>query len=438
VGSDDTKDSDPVNGTVSNIVLALNQANTSVDAGFVQAVLALGNRVWYDTNNDGINGSSENGIKGITINLYLDSDNNNIPDGAAIATRTTDASGNYLFSSLAPGNYIVGAVLPAGYVSSSVNAADPDNNTDKDDNGVTLVGNEIRGLAITLSSLNENDGSSTKSNTNNTYDFGMLPDCNCINTSGNLLTNGSFESGTTGWTASGGSVSSGTGYVACGTKNGFNAASKGKLSTVYQDVTIAAGTTVTLSGYAGIHTAGLSCSPKVSLVFRSASGTVLGQTDVAVTRDVDATNGQLALYTITAKAPTGTAKVRVQTTTTCNTMKMDAFCLRIASVSARGGESDIPFASDVKDNNETETALRAAVSPNPAINYFNLDIRSDDHVAPVTVRVLNSFGAAVFNKKAQPNTTMRIDLLTWKSGVYFVEVTQGGKRRVEKLVKAIN
>ena len=133
MGSDDTKDSDPVNGTVSNVVLALNQANTSVDAGFVQAVLALGNRVWYDTNNDGINGSSENGdIKGITINLYLDSDNNNIPDGAAIATRTTDASGNYLFSSLAPGNYIVGTQYCLPDMSATVsNAADPDNNVIK-------------------------------------------------------------------------------------------------------------------------------------------------------------------------------------------------------------------------------------------------------------------------------------------------------------------
>ncbi len=158
VGSDDTKDSDPVNGTVSNIVLALNQANTTIDAGFAQSVLALGNRVWYDTNNDGINGSSENGISGVTVNLYLDADNNNVADGAAIATKTTDATGYYSFSSLAPGNYIVGAILPAGYVSSSIHGGDPDNNIDKDDNGQTLIGNKIRGLAITRWNLNENDG----------------------------------------------------------------------------------------------------------------------------------------------------------------------------------------------------------------------------------------------------------------------------------------
>ncbi|HNP54799.1 MAG TPA: SdrD B-like domain-containing protein, partial [Ferruginibacter sp.] len=260
-----------MNGTVSNIVLGLNQSNTTVDAGFIQAVLALGNRVWYDTNNDGLNGSSENGIANVTVNLYADANNDNVADGSAIATRTTDASGYYSFTALAPGNYIVGAVLPAGYVSSNVNGGDPDNNINLDDNGQVLVGNEIRGLAITLAAGTEKDDNSSKSNTNTTYDFGMLPDCNCINTSGNLLTNGSFESGTTGWTASGGSISTGTGYVACGSKNGFNStATSGKISTVYQDVTVTAGTKLTFTGFAGIHAGGLSCSPKQSLIFRNA------------------------------------------------------------------------------------------------------------------------------------------------------------------------
>ena len=89
VGSDDTKDSDPVGGTVTGIVLSLGQTNNTVDAGFIPSILSLGNRVWYDTNNDGINNSSENGIANITVKLYNDNDNNNIADGAAIATKTT-------------------------------------------------------------------------------------------------------------------------------------------------------------------------------------------------------------------------------------------------------------------------------------------------------------------------------------------------------------
>src|SRR5437588_6715821 len=37
-------------------------------------------------------------------------------EGAAIATATTDAGGNYCFSDLGPGTYYVQEVVPAGYV----------------------------------------------------------------------------------------------------------------------------------------------------------------------------------------------------------------------------------------------------------------------------------------------------------------------------------
>ena len=220
-GTDDTKDSDPVGGVVKGIVLGANQVNRNVDAGFVSSVLQLGNRVWYDTNNDGLNNSGENGIANVSVKLYKDNNNDNAADGAAIATKTTDANGYYSFGNLAPGNYIVGVTIPAGYTSSSKNGGDPDNNINSDDNGQVLSGTEIRTLTITLAAGTEPDGNASNTNTNNTVDFGLLPDCNCINTSGNLLTNGNFESGTTGWTASGGAVTTGVGYIACGRKTGL-------------------------------------------------------------------------------------------------------------------------------------------------------------------------------------------------------------------------
>src|SRR5439155_18540972 len=91
---------------------------------------AIGNKVWYDTNNDGKQNSNENGIAKITVKLYKDDNNDNVADGAAIASTVTDANGNYAFSSLATGNYIVGVTMPSGYVSSAVNGNDPDNNID--------------------------------------------------------------------------------------------------------------------------------------------------------------------------------------------------------------------------------------------------------------------------------------------------------------------
>jgi choice-of-anchor A domain-containing protein len=291
--------------------------------------LSLGNRVFYDTNNNGYREDAENGIANVTVNLYKDDNNDNVADGSAIATATTDASGFYLFTGLAAGNYIVGVVTPAGYMSSSVNGGDPDNDIDRDDNGQVTVGNETRGLGITLALYTEPDGTNTNTNTNITYDFGFLPDCGCTTSPSNLLVNGSFENGTTGWSwnSSNGNLTTGTGYIACGNANGFNNWTANGASTVWQDVVVGAGSVVTFSAYAGTHTAGLSCSPTLSLIFLNSSNAVIGQTNVAVTRDVDVNNNQLAYYSITATAPAGTVKARVQSSISCNTMKMDAFCL---------------------------------------------------------------------------------------------------------------
>jgi uncharacterized repeat protein (TIGR01451 family) len=67
----------------------------------------LGNRVWNDVNNNGIQDDGESGVAGVTVNL-LDSGNN------VLATTTTDASGLYTFTNLAPGSYVVEFVKPAG------------------------------------------------------------------------------------------------------------------------------------------------------------------------------------------------------------------------------------------------------------------------------------------------------------------------------------
>ncbi len=352
VGSNDDIDSDPstTTGITGNITLAANQNITNVDAGYRPTNLKLGNRVWYDTNNNGINDAAENGIRNVTVKLYKDDNNDNVADGASVATLLTDVDGYYTFSNLSPGNYIVGAVIPNGYMSSSINGGDPDNNTDLDDNGQVASGNEVRGLAITLTS----GGEPTSGSTNNTYDFGMLPDCACTNSTANKLVNASFENGTTGWnwSSANGSFTTGTGYVACGAKNGFNDQNSGT-ARVWQDVAVSAGATVYFSAFAGTHAPGIACSPKLSVIFLNASNTAISQLDVTVTRVVGDYHDQLEQYSLTGVAPAGTVKVRVQSSITCNTMKLDAFCL---TVSATGSIGDFVWQdinrNGLQDNNE--------------------------------------------------------------------------------------
>ena len=167
IGANDNIDSDPVAGVVTNVSVTAGTANTSVDAGFYQSNLNVGNIVWYDKNNDGIKQNTELGIAGATVKLYADANNDNVADGAATATTITTADGSYSFTGLAPGNYIVGVTIPAGYAPVTINGSDPDNNIDNDNNGInTSFAGEVRTSSITLITGTEptNDGDGNNGN----------------------------------------------------------------------------------------------------------------------------------------------------------------------------------------------------------------------------------------------------------------------------------
>lgn len=69
-----------------------------LEAKCINAPIEIGNRVWDDTDNDGIQDAGENGISGVTVTLYE-------ADGiTVIATALTDANGNYFFSSATGSN----------------------------------------------------------------------------------------------------------------------------------------------------------------------------------------------------------------------------------------------------------------------------------------------------------------------------------------------
>jgi hypothetical protein len=109
---DDTIDSDANPGTGgTGVSLAAGEINLTIDAGLVQeATASLGDYVWEDLNANAVQDPGEPGIPGVTVNL-LDF------NGNVIATTTTDANGNYLFSGLQVGTYSVRvdvSTLPQG------------------------------------------------------------------------------------------------------------------------------------------------------------------------------------------------------------------------------------------------------------------------------------------------------------------------------------
>ena len=83
---------------------------SGVNFGF-NAPASLGDRLWSDSDGDGVQDGGELGLPGVTVEL-LDR------GGAVIATAVTGADGSYLFEGLAPELYTVrvdATTLPAGY-----------------------------------------------------------------------------------------------------------------------------------------------------------------------------------------------------------------------------------------------------------------------------------------------------------------------------------
>lgn len=121
LGGNDATDSDAnvTTGFSQVVTLAANEVNLTVDAGLIAPNASLGDRVWFDTNGNGVQDTAEAGAAGVTVRLLNAS-------GQVIATQTTDASGNYLFTGLSAGQYAVQVVSPNGYKFTTANAGTND------------------------------------------------------------------------------------------------------------------------------------------------------------------------------------------------------------------------------------------------------------------------------------------------------------------------
>ena len=159
--------------------------DTSIDFGFIG--YSIGNTVWWDNDNDGIQDAGEIGIAGVL--MYLIDDAGNIVDST-----TTDASGNYLFDGLLPGDYQVavassltsGTLDGAGVSGTTNTTADVDGNNDgsaTDPVGNTAATFSSISNTITLGGKSEpTDENDEDPNTNQpdnqsnlTVDFGFTP-----------------------------------------------------------------------------------------------------------------------------------------------------------------------------------------------------------------------------------------------------------------------
>ncbi len=103
-------------GDTDNTIAVTVSGAAVTDKDFVDAPApgALSGTVYEDLNLNGQRDTGEPGITGVTV--YLDTNNDGVKDAGEPST-TTDASGNYAFTNLAPGAYTIRETDPTGVVS---------------------------------------------------------------------------------------------------------------------------------------------------------------------------------------------------------------------------------------------------------------------------------------------------------------------------------
>lgn len=94
---------------------------------------ALGDTVWFDDNQNGLQDEGEAGVPDMTVELYTCA-------GVKVGTTTTNADGFYWFGGLEPGSYQVKFIKPEGYVFTFANVGGDDAKDSDADETTGLTG----------------------------------------------------------------------------------------------------------------------------------------------------------------------------------------------------------------------------------------------------------------------------------------------------------
>ncbi len=203
LGGNDATDSDvnPGTGRTAPVAVTGGTTNTTVDAGIRQGTPSglgsLGNKVWYDLNNNGLQDAGEPGVAGVTVTLLnagADGILGNADDGAS-RTTTTNALGEYLFGGLPAGNYAVqfgtaAQQLPAGFTAATQNTGSNDN-IDSDGGAIATGGAPAGSSRTAVYNLATGED-------NLSVDLGLVPPANTNTVSGQVWFDNAAGGGTAG------------------------------------------------------------------------------------------------------------------------------------------------------------------------------------------------------------------------------------------------
>ncbi|MBI1913170.1 MAG: carboxypeptidase regulatory-like domain-containing protein [Planctomycetes bacterium] len=103
----------PATGCTAPFTLISGQSNLTVNAGLIAnpalSPATLGDFVWNDANDNGLQDAGELGVAGVHVSLFD-------PQGDLVDSTQTASNGLYQFTGLVPGSYYVRFTLPSGYL----------------------------------------------------------------------------------------------------------------------------------------------------------------------------------------------------------------------------------------------------------------------------------------------------------------------------------
>lgn len=133
---------DSSTGSATSVLMTTDgQKDLTLDFGFYDAPVSIGDYVWWDANRDGLQSANELPVAGVKVDLL---DATGAPTGR---TTTTDGQGYYWFNDLVAGqNYILKFTAPDGSTWTTQNASNDTSNdpaTDKTDSDVNPANGQI-------------------------------------------------------------------------------------------------------------------------------------------------------------------------------------------------------------------------------------------------------------------------------------------------------
>jgi uncharacterized lipoprotein YddW (UPF0748 family) len=130
-----------------------------------------------------------------------------------------------------------------------------------------------------------------------------------------------------------------------------------------------------------------------------------------------ADNGRV--YTITIRAEDAAGNVSTQTVT----------------VTVPHDHSDITSSRPPAEKEGVLSVLSVKATPNPSRSQFVITT-SGTSEQPVNLRVMDNLGRVIETKNSVANSVITIGK-NWRAGIYFIELSQGGKKQTLKLIKRL-